>query len=87
VELHARDFHLIAPQVDFSSTEWVFSPIVQSGGKYDLKVSAMSNEDNLKPGIILATLGIRYKSYCSAMARTFMISPAKACSTVAWRIT
>ena len=55
----------------------MFSPIIQSGGKYDLKVSASSNNDNLKPGIILASLGIRYKNYCSSMGRTFLISPGK----------
>ncbi|GFZ43528.1 FACT complex subunit SPT16 [Saitozyma sp. JCM 24511] len=62
-------------EVDFTSTEWVYSPIIQSGGKYDLRVSAVSDEGNLKPGVILASLGLRYKSYCSAMARTFMINP------------
>jgi nucleosome binding factor SPN SPT16 subunit len=65
----------LADQVDFTSTEWVYSPIIQSGGKYDLRVSAVSDEGNLKPGVILASLGLRYKSYCSAMARTFMINP------------
>lgn len=62
-------------KVDFTSTEWVYSPIIQSGGKYDLRVSAVSDEGNLKPGVILASLGLRYKSYCSAMARTFIINP------------
>ncbi|OCF42303.1 FACT complex subunit SPT16 [Kwoniella heveanensis CBS 569] len=64
-------------EVDFASTEWVYTPIIQSGGKYDLKVTAMSNNDPLKPGVILASLGIRYKSYCTSMSRTFFISPNK----------
>lgn len=63
--------------VDFTNTDWVYSPIIQSGGDYDLRVSAYSNESNLKPGVILSSLGIRYKSYCASMARTFMISPSK----------
>ncbi|KAK6905729.1 FACT complex subunit SPT16 [Kwoniella mangroviensis CBS 8507] len=63
--------------VDFSSTEWVYSPIIQSGGKYDLRVTAMSDNSPLKPGVILASLGIRYKSYCTSMSRTFFISPNK----------
>ncbi|KAK8865948.1 FACT complex subunit SPT16 [Kwoniella newhampshirensis] len=63
--------------VDFASAEWVFTPVIQSGGKYDLKVTAMSNNDPLKPGVILASLGIRYKNYCTSMGRTFFISPTK----------
>lgn len=65
--------------VDFNSTEWVHAPIVQSGGQYDLRVSAQSNDENLKPGVIIASLGVRYKSYCSSMGRTFLISPNKVC--------
>lgn len=66
-------------KVDFNSTEWVYTPIIQSGGQYDLKVSASSNDQNLTPGVILASLGVRYKSYCSSMGRTFLISPNKVC--------
>jgi len=64
--------------VDFNAAEWVYTPIIQSGGDYDLKVSAQSNEKNLQPGVILSSLGIRYKSYCASMGRTFLISPSKA---------
>ncbi|OWZ71873.1 FACT complex subunit SPT16 [Cryptococcus neoformans] len=64
-------------EIDFASSEFVYSPVIQSGGKYDLKVTAASNNDNLKPGIILANMGIRYKNYCSNMGRTFLISPSK----------
>lgn len=62
-------------QIDFTSTEWMIPPIIQSGGKYDLRLSAQSNQDPLKPGVILCTLGMRYKNYCSSMGRTFMIDP------------
>lgn len=63
--------------VDFTNTDWVYSPIIQSGGEYDLRVSAFSNENQLKPDVILSSLGIRYKSYCASSARTFMINPSK----------
>jgi len=66
-------------EVDFNAAEWVYTPIIQSGGDYDLKVSAQPNEKNLKPGVILSSLGIRYKSYCASMGRTFLISPSKVC--------
>eukprot|EP00127_Corallochytrium_limacisporum_P002671 Clim_evm107s134 gene=Clim_evmTU107s134 len=52
-----------------------FLPIIQSGGKYDLRVSAMSNEDQVKTsGVVTASLGARYRSYCSNVGRTFMFN-------------
>ncbi|KAI7860506.1 FACT complex subunit-domain-containing protein [Circinella umbellata] len=57
--------------------DWCYSPIVQSGGEYDLKSSAMSNSSNLHAGVIICSLGIRYKYYCSNIGRTFLIDPNK----------
>lgn len=64
-------------QVDFGHSDWVYTPIIQSGGKYDLKVSAESNADPMKSGIILASMGIKYKDYCANIGRTFIIGPDK----------
>ncbi|TIA85374.1 hypothetical protein E3P99_04014 [Wallemia hederae] len=64
-------------EIEYSSSETVYTPIVQSGGEYNLKPSAMSNESNLKAGVITASLGMRYKSYCSNIGRTFFIDPHK----------
>lgn len=56
--------------------EWCYSPIIQSGGDYDLKVSATSKNKKLAAnGVVLALIGMRYKSYCSNLARTFLIDP------------
>ncbi|KAK6461883.1 global regulator of transcription [Scheffersomyces coipomensis] len=56
--------------------EWCYSPIIQSGGDYDLKPSAISNNNQLiGDGVILASIGLRYKSYCANIARTFLIDP------------
>ncbi|KAI9316735.1 FACT complex subunit-domain-containing protein [Dichotomocladium elegans] len=57
--------------------DWCYSPIVQSGGEYDLKSSAMSSSQNLHPGVIICSLGIRYKCYCSNIGRTFLVDPNK----------
>jgi nucleosome binding factor SPN SPT16 subunit len=57
--------------------EWCYTPIIQSGGNYDLRPSAQSDDGKLKAGVILCSLGIRYKSYCSNMGRTFFIDPHK----------
>ncbi|KAG5354700.1 FACT complex subunit SPT16 [Yarrowia sp. B02] len=65
---------------DFHQTnlEWCYMPIIQSGGKYDLRPSAVSDDANLHGGTIVCTLGTRYKGYCSNVGRTFMINPTKA---------
>lgn len=54
-----------------------YPPIIQSGGVFSLKPSAISSDENLDSGIILCSLGARYKSYCSNIGRTFMIDPTK----------
>ena len=50
-----------------------FSPIVQSGGKYDIKISAQSNSDKLSSDVIICSLGARYKGYCANVSRTYMV--------------
>lgn len=58
--------------------DWTYSPIIQSGSKFDLKVSARSNTDQLQGnGCILASCGIRYNNYCSNVTRTFLIDPSE----------
>ncbi|KEZ38646.1 FACT complex subunit SPT16 [Scedosporium apiospermum] len=63
--------------LDPSQLDWVTGPIVQSGGKYDLRLSSEANDDILHPGTIIAAMGLRYKSYSSAIARTYLIDPNK----------
>ncbi|CAN8308167.1 unnamed protein product [Cochlearia groenlandica] len=53
-----------------------YPPIFQSGGKFDLKPSAASNDDLLTydpASIIICAVGARYNSYCSNVARTYLI--------------
>lgn len=65
-----------APDFDNTYADLCYTPIIQSGGEYDLRTSAQSTPDRLKDtGIILASLGIRYKSYCSNLSRAIMIDP------------
>lgn len=59
--------------------DWCYSPIVQSGGEYDLKPSAYSSESKfVGDGVIISSLGLRYKNYCSNVGRTFLIDPSPA---------
>lgn len=53
-----------------------YPPIFQSGGKFDLRPSASSNDDSLyydSASVIICAIGSRYNSYCSNIARTFLI--------------
>ncbi|XVF05897.1 hypothetical protein REPUB_Repub06bG0001500 [Reevesia pubescens] len=53
-----------------------YPPIFQSGGEFDLRPSAASNEETLyydSASVILCAVGARYNSYCSNIARTFLI--------------
>ncbi|XP_047333014.1 FACT complex subunit SPT16-like [Impatiens glandulifera] len=52
-----------------------YPPIFQSGGEFDLKPSASSNDDNLyydSTSVIICAIGSRYNSYCSNVARTYL---------------
>jgi len=62
---------------DSEQLDWILGPVVQSGGKFDLKWQADSDNDVLHPGVIIAAMGLRYKSYCSQIARTYMVDPNK----------
>jgi nucleosome binding factor SPN SPT16 subunit len=55
-----------------------YEPIIQSGGEYDIRINASSNNQLLAPNVIICSLGARYKNYCATMARTFLVdAPAK----------
>ena len=57
--------------------------IVQSGGEYDLRWSAGSNDKPLAyepTGVIVCQLGCRYKWYCSNVGRTYLIDPPRGVS-------
>jgi len=70
-----EDPSLIKLKVPASDVEACFFPIVQSGGDYDLKVSAQSSSAPLKFDVILCSIGARYQKYCSAMSRTYLVDP------------
>ncbi|XWW96864.1 hypothetical protein V2A60_004844 [Cordyceps javanica] len=63
--------------LDATQLDWILGPAIQSGGKFDLRFAVDSNDDNLHPGIIVAAMGLRYKSYCSSIARTYLVDPNK----------
>ena len=54
-----------------------YFPILQSGGEYDLRISAQSTDKTMKEDIITVSLGARYQLYCSNVARTFLVDPPR----------
>lgn len=62
---------------DPSQLDFTYGPTVQSGGSYDLKLSAQADNNVLHAGVIIAGLGLRYKSYASIVSRTFLVDPNK----------
>ncbi|KAJ3339476.1 FACT complex subunit spt16 [Gonapodya sp. JEL0774] len=64
----------LPPDVNLANAEWVHAPVVQSGGKYDLK-AIESDDGQLDQGVIVCMVGIRYKSFCANVGRTYMIAP------------
>lgn len=63
--------------VDASLLEMCYPPIIQSGGTYSLKFSALSDKNHVHFGAIVCSLGARYKSYCSNISRTFLVNPSQ----------
>ncbi|XP_063983531.1 FACT complex subunit spt16 isoform X1 [Diachasmimorpha longicaudata] len=63
--------------VDVSQVDNCYPAIIQSGGNYTLKFSVVSDKNNLHFGVIICSLGARYKSYCSNIVRTLLVNPTK----------
>jgi nucleosome binding factor SPN SPT16 subunit len=64
-------------QLNADYLDWCYTPIIQSGGAYDLKPSAVSDERVIEPGVVLVSAGVRYRNYCSNISRTYLIDPPK----------
>lgn len=67
----------ISLKVPADDVQSCYYPIVQSGGKYDIRVSAQSNDQSFSHDVITVSIGARYKMYCSNIARTFLVDPPK----------
>lgn len=61
--------------VNPDNLDTAYPPIIQSGGKYALKFSAQSDENYLHFGTIVAMFGMKFKGYCSNIARCLMVNP------------
>lgn len=68
-------------EFDPQQIDWAYGPVVQSGGNYDLRLTATSDSNDLHAGIIIAGFGIRYKTYSAMIARTYLVDPTKSQET------
>lgn len=51
--------------------------VIQSGGNFDLRKEAQSDDSQLYPGVIVARIPVRYNTYASIVTRTFLVDPSK----------
>ncbi|KAM9950734.1 hypothetical protein ACTFIT_012009 [Dictyostelium discoideum] len=65
----------ISSKLTVEHVDYSYVPIIQSGGIYDLRASASSDDNPLHFGTIIVSCGARYKNYCSNIARTYIIDP------------
>ncbi|XP_026285652.1 FACT complex subunit spt16 isoform X1 [Frankliniella occidentalis] len=75
---HAMTDKKYVTGVDTGQVDTCYPAIIQSGGNYALKFSVTSDKNLLHFGVIVCSLGARYKSYCSNIVRTFMVNPPDA---------
>ena len=68
--------------IDSDDVDICYPPIVQSGGEYELKMSAVSTDKKLHYGVVHISLGARHTQYCANVGRTLMIDPAQAMEDV-----
>ncbi|EPS40141.1 hypothetical protein H072_6077 [Dactylellina haptotyla CBS 200.50] len=78
-EFFKKKDHKLGADFAPDQLDWAYGPSIQSGGRYDLKVPGEPENDksNLHSGVIIASMGFRYKNYCSVVGRTYMIDPNK----------
>ncbi|XP_033928413.1 FACT complex subunit SPT16 isoform X3 [Melopsittacus undulatus] len=58
-----------------AAVELCYPPIIQSGGRYSLKFSVVSDRHPLHFGAVTCAMGVRYRSYCSNLVRTLLVDP------------
>lgn len=57
--------------------DFSYSPVVQSGGKYILRPTSQSNDDNLSGDIILLNMAGKYFEMNCNVFRTLLIDPSE----------
>ncbi|KAF2757400.1 transcription elongation complex subunit [Pseudovirgaria hyperparasitica] len=66
---------------DSANLDWGLPPTIQSGDKFDVKFASEPDSNPIKAGVVILALGLRYSSYGSQVARTYMVDPSKSQET------
>ncbi|VFQ98906.1 unnamed protein product [Cuscuta campestris] len=69
--------HKLKLKLNPKNIDICYPPIFQSGGKFDLRPSAISDDETLyydSASIIICAVRSQYNNYCSNVARTFLIN-------------
>jgi nucleosome binding factor SPN SPT16 subunit len=61
--------------VERNSIDLAYAPIVQSGGRYDLRPTATSDDNVLSYDAILCSVAAKYKGFITNIIRTLFIDP------------
>ncbi len=62
-------------KTDREFADLAYTPIVQSGGAYDLRPQAESNDNDLSYDTVLCSVGAKYYEYNCNVVRTLFIDP------------
>ncbi|KAK9807391.1 hypothetical protein WJX73_010932 [Symbiochloris irregularis] len=76
-ETHLMDPTKLEIKLRKENVDVAFYPLIQSGGKFDLKVTQTSDNSTLAYDVIMVALGARYNMYCANVARTYLVDPSK----------
>ena len=61
--------------------EVAYLPVVQSGGEFELRVGAESDDRKLHHGVVLLQIGAKYENRCSNICRTLFVNSTPECAT------
>ena len=75
----ASDHNQIKEKLGFHSEnlDFAYTPIIQSGGNYDIRLTSESNDKPLSYDTILWNLGIKYMNFNSVIMRSIFINASK----------
>lgn len=68
------DKKVLPDGVDIEHLELCYPPIIQSSGNHRFEYNVGSDQSYLQSGVIVCSFGIRYKSYCSNISRTLLLT-------------
>lgn len=63
--------------------EYAYLPVVASGGAFELRVGAITDDSRLHDGVVMLHIGGKYNSECTNICRTLFFHPTSQCAPLA----